>query len=206
MLSACSDVLVQRVGSFLPCGALFMIRKADKLLYRDLQSALVAAMSAHLGDAELPEIRDRRIIMRIPCGKPTASRALQALGKVAEKGDAGVIRAVSARLEDADEGVRLAAVEALGKVAEKGDAGAIAAVSARFEHEKPYVRQAAVQALGTIAEKGDAGVIRAVSARLEDAGEGVRLAAVEALGTIAEKGDAGVIRAVSARLDDAEWR
>ena len=45
------------------------------------------------------------------------------MAKVAEKGDVGAIAAVSARLEDADGYVRLAAVEALAKIALKGDGG-----------------------------------------------------------------------------------
>ena len=57
--------------------------------------------------------------------------ALHTLETIAEKGDAGVIRAVSARLEHADTHVRVAAMEALEEI-EKGDAGAIHAVPARL--------------------------------------------------------------------------
>ena len=146
MISALSEVLVHRIGSFLPVDALSTSRKVDTLLYRELQSAMVGAVSARLEDADW-HVR---------------YRAVKALEKLAEKGDAGVIRAVSARLDDADKGVQFAAVEALGQMAVKGDAGVIRAVSARLEDAYAHVRVAAVQALEEIAEKGDTGVIRAV--------------------------------------------
>ena len=73
-------------------------------LRRELKSALVDALAAS-----------------------TSVRATFALAEIAEKGDAGAIAAVSARLEDADSAVRSAAVDALPKIAEKGGAGALAA-------------------------------------------------------------------------------
>ena len=57
------------------------------------------------------------------------SAAVLALSKIAEKGDASAIAAVSARLEDADFVVRVAAMDALSKIA-KGNAVAHAALCA----------------------------------------------------------------------------
>ena len=57
-------------------------------------------------------------------------RALRAIAQIAEKGNADAITAVSARLGDAFEDVRRAALDALAQIAERGHAGAIAAVSA----------------------------------------------------------------------------
>ena len=58
---------------------------------------------------------------------------MNVLGQIAEKGDAAVVAAACARLEDENGDVRAAAVRVLGKVAEEGDALAIAAVCARLE-------------------------------------------------------------------------
>ena len=58
------------------------------------------------------------------------TRALRAIVQIAEKGNADAVTAVSARLGDAYEDVRRAALDALAQIAERGHAGAIAAVSA----------------------------------------------------------------------------
>merc|ERR1719217_314568 len=118
----------------MPPDALSRFRNIDLFHRRELKSALVDALAAS-----------------------TSVRATVALAEIAEKGDAGAIAAVSARLEDADWVVRRAALDAFPNIAEKGDAGAIAAVSARLEHADWRVRYAAVEALPKIAEKGDAG-------------------------------------------------
>ena len=56
--------------------------------------------------------------------------AVDALLNIAEEGNASVIAALSARLEDEDKDVREAALNALPKIAVKGDAGAMEAVCA----------------------------------------------------------------------------
>ena len=127
---------VHLIGSYMPPDSLSRFRNIDLFHRRELKSALVDALAAS-----------------------TSVRATFALAEIAEKGDAGAIAAVSARLERADSDVRKAAVDALPKIAEKGDASAIAAVSARLEDADRDVRSAAVLALPKIAEKGDAGLI-----------------------------------------------
>ena len=72
--------------------------------------------------------------------------AVYLLAEITEKGDAGAIAAVSARLEHADSKVRKAAVIAFSRIAERGDAAAIAAMSARLEDADPGVRNAARRA------------------------------------------------------------
>ena len=116
---------------------------------------------------------------------------LEAIPKIAEVGNVGAITAVSARLEDADGGVRREAVYALGEIVEKGDAGAIPALAARLEDADCRVRSAAACAVGMIAVIGNARAITAVAARLEDADEIVRREAVCTLEEIAEKGNLG---------------
>ena len=112
----------------MPPDSLSRFRNIDLFHRRELKSALVDALVAS-----------------------TSVRATVALAEIAEKGDAGAIAAVSARLVDADSDVRRAAVDALLKIAEKGDAGVIAAVSARLEDADSDVRSAALRALSKIA-------------------------------------------------------
>ena len=134
---------VHLIGSYMPPDSLSRFRNIDLFHRRKLKSTVVDALVAS-----------------------TSARATVALGKIAEKGNAGAIAAVSARVEDANWDVRRAALDALPKIAEKGDAGAIAAVSARLEDADWYVRSAAVDALPKIAEKGDAGANAAVCVSL----------------------------------------
>ena len=100
-----SERCLHLIGSYMPPDSLSRFRNIDLFHRRELKSALVDALAAS-----------------------TSVRATFALAEIAEKGDAGAIAAVSARLEHADCYVRKAAVKALPKIAEKGDAGAIAAV------------------------------------------------------------------------------
>ncbi|MAS25613.1 MAG: hypothetical protein CMH99_09690 [Oceanospirillaceae bacterium] len=55
--------------------------------------------------------------------------AVEAIAKIAEKGDASAIPALCARLQDADSSVQNAAVEAIATIARKGDASVIAALA-----------------------------------------------------------------------------
>ena len=56
------------------------------------------------------------------------------------------------RLEDEDEGVRIAALHGLAQVAEKGDAAVVKVVKERLEDDDEDVRQAATEALAEIAD------------------------------------------------------
>ena len=58
---------------------------------------------------------------------------MEAIGRIAKRGEAGAMAAVAARLADERWQVRRAAVEALGRIAATGDAGAMAAVSVRTQ-------------------------------------------------------------------------
>ena len=139
------------------------------------------------------------LVERLACG---GVKELEKTAFFAETGDARAITAVSARVEDANENVRRAAVRALKEIAGKGNAGAITAVLKGLEHEDKHVRIAAVVALPQIAEKGNADAITKVSACLQDPEEDVRLAAVKALARIAEKGNVCAIAAVLERMED----
>ena len=117
------------IGSYMLPDSLSRFRNIDLFHRRKLKSTVVDALVAS-----------------------TSARATVALGKIAEKGNAGAIAAVSARLKDADRNVRFAALDALPKITEKGDAGAIAAVSARLQDAAAGVRIAALQALQALSK------------------------------------------------------
>ena len=89
-----SERYVHLIGSYMPPDSLSRFRNIDLFRRRELKSALVDALVAS-----------------------TSVRATVALAEIAEKGDAGAIAAVSARLEHADWYVRKAAVDALSKIA-----------------------------------------------------------------------------------------
>ena len=86
---------VHLIGSYMPPDSLSRFRNIDLFRRRELKSALVDALVAS-----------------------TSVRATVALAEIAEKGDAGAIAAVSARLEHADWHVRSALVLALSEIAE----------------------------------------------------------------------------------------
>ena len=96
------------IGSYMLPDSLSRFRNIDLFHRRKLKSTVVDALVAS-----------------------TSARATVALGKIAEKGNAGAIAAVSARLEDERGYVRQAAVGTLEKIAEKADA--IVMVSASLE-------------------------------------------------------------------------
>jgi len=120
---------------------------------------------------------------------------VQTLGKLPAEAHGA---AVAARLEDANEYVRRAAVETLGKLPAEALAAHGAAVVAKLEDAEGYVRMAAVQTLGKLPAEAHGA---AVAARLEDANEYVRRAAVETLGKLpAEALAAHGAAVVAARL------
>ena len=75
------------------------------------------------------------------------------------------VAAVTARLEDSDKYVRMAAVNALPHLAEWGDVQAVAAVTARLKDSDEDVRIVAVEALAQIAEWGDVQAVYAAVQR-----------------------------------------
>ena len=78
-----SGLCLHLIGSYMPPDSLSRFRNIDLFHRRNLKSTLVNALATS-----------------------TSVRATVALGKIAVKGDAGAIAAVSARLEDADSDVR----------------------------------------------------------------------------------------------------
>ena len=168
---------VQRIGSYMPPGSLSRFRNVNRFHRRGLKSVLVDALVA--ATLKFPTVAPAfDFVWHDECPfRKMREAALCALPKIAEKGDAGAIAAVSACLEHWDDNVRYAAQQAFFSIVEKGCACAIAAVSARLENANRFVREEAVYVLSKITGKGDAGAIAAMSARLEDADPGVRNAA-----------------------------
>ena len=129
------------IGAYLPPSCLSRFRAANSDYRHALQLTLVDALAC------------------------SGVIGLNATARIAEKGSAGAIASVSARLEHVDWQVRVTAVQALAQIAEKGNADAIAAVSAHLEDAEWNVRRAAVLALAQMTEKGDADAITAVGER-----------------------------------------
>lgn len=82
------------------------------------------------------------------------TEAVRALGDLAlrNQGDDRIVSAAVTLLEDADEGVRCAAVETLGQVLHPDDARSVAALKLRLEDPDELVQRAAVQALAILAD------------------------------------------------------
>ena len=131
---------VQRIGSYMPPGSLSRFRNINRFHRRELKSVLVDALVA--ATLKFPTVAPAVcFVWHDECPfRKMREDALYALPKIAEKGDAGAIAAVSACLEDADWFVRNAAVRVLPKMAEKGDGIAFAAVSASLEHAECRIR------------------------------------------------------------------
>ena len=124
---------VQRIGSYMPPDSLSRFRNINRFHRRELKSVLVDALVA--ATLKFPTVAPAFDFVFSLCPfRKMREAALCALPKIAEKGDAGAIAAVCARLEDPDCMVRTAAVYVLPKMAEKGDGIAFAAVSACLEH------------------------------------------------------------------------
>ena len=119
---------VQRIGSYMPPDSLSRFRNINRFHRRELKSVLVDALVA--ATLKFPTVAPAFDFVFSLCPfRKMREAALCALPKIAEKGDAGAIAAVSARLEDADFVVRVAAMDALSKIA-KGNAVAHAALCA----------------------------------------------------------------------------
>lgn len=115
--------------------------------------------------------------------------AIQSLVKLAERGIAISVSAVSACIADAQSEVRIAALKAITTFADTGDQEALFAASDCLGDPEHEVRIASLKAIAQIAVKGDQDAMMAVSLSVADADSGVRLAALCAIAEIAEKGE-----------------
>ena len=163
-------LVLERIGAYLPIQCLSCFRNVNSVNRHALHPAVVNALAR--GGCE----------------------GINVTPRIVARGDAGAIKAVSARLKDESASVREAAVNVLAQIAEKGNAGVITAVFARLDDAQWQVRQAAVNALVQIADRGHADAIAKLSSRLVDKRGNLRGAAVKALKQIAGRGNAVAIR------------
>ena len=111
-------------------------------------------------------------------------------------------RRIAAKLDDADAGVRFAAVVALGSMDAEAAADYAADVARRLEDDFAATREAACATLGRLPARAAMPHIAAVVARLDDAVPGVRRGAVGALRQLGALVTPHAAR-VAARLTDA---
>jgi len=128
--------------------------------------------------------------------------AVEALSRIAEKGDKEVIAAFDARMEvEQDADIRLAIVRALHQLAAWGDESIIQILRTCLEDDDfVIVRAAAVEALCWIGKKDDPALIQTLIGSLQDPSPEVGEPAARALGILAQRGDQNVIRALRSRL------
>eukprot|EP00746_Dinoflagellata_sp_MGD_P006979 gnl/MRDRNA2_/MRDRNA2_113786_c0_seq1.p1 gnl/MRDRNA2_/MRDRNA2_113786_c0~~gnl/MRDRNA2_/MRDRNA2_113786_c0_seq1.p1 ORF type:complete len:214 (-),score=46.41 gnl/MRDRNA2_/MRDRNA2_113786_c0_seq1:19-660(-) len=113
--------------------------------------------------------------------------AVEAIANISvKKSDKESIIAICGRLEDADEGVRKAAVKAISVMSHQGNEMALSEVGSRLAHANDFVRATAVEALAKISTRGDPRVIEEVRAVLDDEAMVVKMAALLALAEIAQ--------------------
>jgi hypothetical protein len=121
--------------------------------------------------------------------------AVQALARIADRGDSDALAPVLRLLRRSDGHCRgdhftphlspalsRHAARAVGRIAGRGDAGALRALCARLaEDPDGAVREAAARSLGSVAKAGDRLAVAALTLGLEDRDEPVRRAALRSL-------------------------
>lgn len=153
-------------------------------LQRGDYSAVVAQIAAHL--QERPDQQEREAVhaltKRLGIGRIEATDAicdklwdsesllrrasLEALARVAERGDSVSVETLVAHSEDDDPHVRKTVVEGLGKVASPGDTLALETVLTRLEDVNGFVREASAKALASLGVCPDQDIREAVSGAL----------------------------------------
>mmetsp|Transcript_3499 Transcript_3499/g.8817 ORF Transcript_3499/g.8817 Transcript_3499/m.8817 type:complete len:282 (+) Transcript_3499:43-888(+) len=113
--------------------------------------------------------------------------AVEALAKVAPRGDERAVTKLLGCLEHRERNVRRAALRALSCVAGRGDAHAVGAVRCCLQDPHGMVRRAAVATMAQVTSKDDRAAIAAVERCREDTDEDVREAAEQALMALAEQ-------------------
>ena len=120
--------VLEHIGAYLLTGCLSCFRNVNAANRQALRSTVVNALA------------------RGGC------KGLSATPWIAEKGNAGAITAVIARLNDEEASVREAAVNVLAQITQKGNPNVITAMRALLEDAQPEVRAPALNAGLLIAE------------------------------------------------------
>mmetsp|Transcript_12415 Transcript_12415/g.35282 ORF Transcript_12415/g.35282 Transcript_12415/m.35282 type:complete len:610 (-) Transcript_12415:98-1927(-) len=161
-------------------------------------AAAVAAVAARLPHREAassgPSAGGQQLAER--CAVRRRRCVVQALGVLAEAGDEQTLAALHACLDDADAGVRCAAMEAVCNLAGPEDSRVAAAAHTLLEDPRESIRLAGLVALrrraAVLAEDArgsPAHTVLAVSKLLQDPSDSVRKAAVDTLSVTAEEGN-----------------
>lgn len=129
-----------------------------------------------------------------------ASQALLRIGKGSER----ALMTCTARLEDADERVRHAAVDAMCQHVPPGDSGALREVMAGLDDATSRVRHAAVVALRHLGHKGDGTLVRTLSKRFSDSVKAVRFSAASVCEEMEETGDHVTVQHLLASLESGD--
>lgn len=180
-----TDVRLAAVDALqqLGCGDAHAIECASALLANRMEGVRqtgirALAMLADEGDANA--IKAVSLHLRQPNPPPVKAAALQALPKVARKGDEEIIALVSAFMLDEDSGVRFQAVQAIQRLAHRADKRAIAALIDGLDDVSWQVRAAAIRGLSALAEASE-GILESLGEMLQDEVDMVRDEADEAL-------------------------
>eukprot|EP00746_Dinoflagellata_sp_MGD_P164951 gnl/MRDRNA2_/MRDRNA2_93939_c0_seq1.p1 gnl/MRDRNA2_/MRDRNA2_93939_c0~~gnl/MRDRNA2_/MRDRNA2_93939_c0_seq1.p1 ORF type:complete len:1209 (+),score=220.43 gnl/MRDRNA2_/MRDRNA2_93939_c0_seq1:104-3730(+) len=130
---------------------------------------------------------------------------VDALADQLDRGSRRIISLVTERLENEDEGVRMAAIRNMSRiVSRKDDDYAVQEVCRRLENRRSEVRLDAVKALLEICTTGCERTVQAVMHRLEHKKEDIRKTATEALPLIAGIDNETTITAVCALVEHYE--
>ena len=121
-------LVLERIGAYLPIQCLSCFRNVNSVNRHALHPAVVNALAR--GGCE----------------------GINVTPRIVARGDAGAIKAVSARLKDESASVREAAVNVLAQITQKGNPNVITAMRALLEDAQPEVRAAALSAGLLIAE------------------------------------------------------
>eukprot|EP00931_Biecheleriopsis_adriatica_P062634 TRINITY_DN37796_c0_g1_i1.p1 TRINITY_DN37796_c0_g1~~TRINITY_DN37796_c0_g1_i1.p1 ORF type:complete len:191 (+),score=39.12 TRINITY_DN37796_c0_g1_i1:341-913(+) len=159
------------------------IRRASSLLGHRMEAVRqtgirALCMLADGGNADAVQAASR--FLQEPSPAPVRGAALQALSKIAAKGDQETMALLSVFTLDEEQGVRFQAVNAISRLAQKGDVRAVTAVFDCLGDDAPQVRVAALRTLRTIAAP-DHRLLTTVREMLRDEDEMVRDEAADLL-------------------------
>lgn len=179
-------------------------RCLDQEDWKIRRSALACLSSvADAGNKAVPGLLDQA---RFDENRWVRVAAIEAIVKLAWRGDHDAIMRVSATLSDETWCVRESALHGLASLAVVGDETCMTLCASYLEDPYPSVRIAALEALGRVAPCGHREAMAMAARRLKDEDSDVRLEAIEVIIGLAENGDANTMALLArcAREDEHE--
>lgn len=170
---------LQELGS----GDAHAIECAGELLANRMEGVRqtgVRALAKLADEGDANAVKAVTLHLRRPNPPPVKAAALQALSKVARKGDEEISALVSAHMLDEDSGVRFQAVQAMQRLAQRTDRRAIAALIDCLDDVSWQVRLAAIRGLSELAEASER-ILESLAGMLHDEVDMVRDEADKAL-------------------------